>query len=87
VSRRALLGAALATAALGISAEGCRPTGTRVHPADAIIEAETDPEARKELEAIRAATDEEMRKKLAELDAEIERLKAENEALRKKAAH
>jgi Skp family chaperone for outer membrane proteins len=86
MNRIALLGAALATVALGLAAPGCRSTATRVHPADAIIEAETDPEARQELEAIRAATDEEMRKKLAELDAEIERLEAENEELRKKVA-
>lgn len=77
--------AVLLAVGLAVAVPACRSEQARRNPADAIIEQETDPEARKELEAVRDATNEEMRQRVAALDAEIERLKKENEELRKTA--
>lgn len=53
-------------------------------PAQDLIDRETDPEARKELEAVRDAVEGEMREREAALDREIEQLRKENAALREK---
>lgn len=53
-------------------------------PAQDLIDRETDPEARRELEAVRDATEREMREREAALDREIERLREENAALKAK---
>ena len=55
-------------------------------PAQDLIDREKDPEARRELEAIRDSVEREMREREAALDREIERLRKENAELREKAA-
>ena len=52
------------------------------HAADATIEKAKTPEERRALEKARDEVDAEMREKVRALDAEIERLRRENEALR-----
>ena len=53
-------------------------------PAQDLIDREKDPEARRELEAVRDATEREMRDREAALDREIERLREENAELKAK---
>ena len=52
------------------------------HAADATIEKAKTPEERRALEKARDEVDAEMREKVRVLDAEIERIRRENEALR-----
>lgn len=59
--------------------------GGERRPAQDLIDREKDPEARRELEAVRDATEREMREREAALDREIERLRQENAALKAKA--
>ena len=76
--RRPLLAVAF-VAALAACGGGDR------RPAQDLIDREEDPEARRELEAVRDATEEEMRAHEAALDREIEELRKENAELREKA--
>ncbi len=54
------------------------------HAADAVIEKAKTSEEKRSLEKARDEVDSEMREKARALDAEIERLRKENEALEKK---
>jgi hypothetical protein len=54
-------------------------------PAQDLIDREKDPEARRELEAVRDATERDLREREAALDREIEALRKENAELREKA--
>lgn len=77
--------ALLATAVL-IAAAACSSPPPKERAVDKLIDAEKDPEARKELEQIRDRIDAEMEAKVKALDDEIARLRAENEELKKRAA-
>ncbi len=70
---------------LGCGSAGNAPPAAEgpSHAADAIIEKARTPEERRALEKARDEVDAEMRERVRELDAEIERLRKENERLKR----
>ncbi len=62
-----------------------REDADRSHAADALIDEAKTPEERAQLEKVRDEVDAAAKKRIQELDAEIERLRRENEELRKRA--